>query len=96
MAAYHNYQLSREDEAAAGADGNDVRREDQDKINKFSRLHQRESVLVEDLKTKQVGQPAYNIKACHNQSLTTACGSNATTVELIFVALDGTERQRRP
>lgn len=31
-----------------------VRREDQDKINKFSRLHQREKILEEELKTKQV------------------------------------------
>ncbi|KAL2356948.1 Prefoldin subunit-domain-containing protein [Cryomyces antarcticus] len=45
--------LSREDEAAVGGDEIEVRREDQDKINKFSRLHQRERLLVEELKTKQ-------------------------------------------
>ena len=33
----------------------EVRREDQDKINKFSRLHQRELAIEEDLKTKNVG-----------------------------------------
>ena len=38
-----------------GKDEIEVRREDQDKINKFSRLHQRETVLEEDLKIKAVG-----------------------------------------
>ena len=38
-----------------GKDETEVRREDQDKINKFSRLHQRETVLEEDLKIKAVG-----------------------------------------
>ncbi|KAK7526209.1 prefoldin subunit [Phyllosticta citriasiana] len=45
--------LSREDEAATGGEEVQVRREDQDKINRFSRLHQREKVLEEELKTKQ-------------------------------------------
>ncbi|KAK4963794.1 hypothetical protein LTR66_012655 [Elasticomyces elasticus] len=44
--------LSKEDEAAAG-DEIEVRREDQDKINRFSRLHQREKLLQEELKVKQ-------------------------------------------
>ncbi|KAN0106877.1 Prefoldin, subunit 4 [Hyaloscypha variabilis] len=44
--------LSKEDEAATGSDEIEVRREDQDKINKFSRLHQREIVLEEELKLK--------------------------------------------
>ncbi|MCJ1452411.1 hypothetical protein MMC28_002754 [Mycoblastus sanguinarius] len=44
--------LSREDEAAVGKDELEVRREDQDKINKFSRLHQREMTLEEELKVK--------------------------------------------
>ncbi|KAL5593985.1 hypothetical protein BROUX41_001038 [Berkeleyomyces rouxiae] len=43
--------LSKEDEAAMG-DEVQVRREDQDKINRFSRLNQRESLLEEALKTK--------------------------------------------
>ena len=47
-------QLSKEEEAAAGKDETEVRREDQDKINRFSRLHQRESVLEEELKSKAV------------------------------------------
>ncbi|CAK7228756.1 hypothetical protein SBRCBS47491_007014 [Sporothrix bragantina] len=42
--------LSREDEEAAGPEV-EVRREDQAKINKFSRLHQRELNLEEQLKT---------------------------------------------
>ncbi|KAL2048071.1 hypothetical protein ABVK25_011056 [Lepraria finkii] len=44
--------LSREDEAAIGKDELEVRREDQDKINKFSRLHQREMTLEDELKVK--------------------------------------------
>ncbi|MCJ1232493.1 hypothetical protein MMC14_000446 [Varicellaria rhodocarpa] len=44
--------LSKEDEAAVSSDETEVRREDQDKINKFSRLHQREMLLEEELKTK--------------------------------------------
>jgi hypothetical protein len=47
-------QLSREDEASAGAEETEVRREDQDKINRFSRLHQRETTLEEQLRAKQV------------------------------------------
>ncbi|KAL8735056.1 MAG: hypothetical protein Q9181_002958 [Wetmoreana brouardii] len=45
-------RLSKEDEAAVGNDETEVRREDQDKINKFSRLHQRELLLEEELKGK--------------------------------------------
>ena len=37
-----------------GSDETEVRREDQDKINKFSRLHQREMLLEEELRTKAV------------------------------------------
>ncbi|KAL4727637.1 hypothetical protein ACLX1H_004321 [Fusarium chlamydosporum] len=42
--------LSKADEEAA--DEVEVRREDQDKINRFSRLHQREIVLGEELSAK--------------------------------------------
>ncbi|KAL2858187.1 Prefoldin subunit-domain-containing protein [Aspergillus pseudodeflectus] len=45
--------LSKEDEAALGTEDTEVRREDQEKINRFSRLHQRETVLEEQLKGKQ-------------------------------------------
>ena len=38
-----------------GEDEIEVRREDQDKINKFSRLHQRELLIEEDLGVKNVG-----------------------------------------
>lgn len=44
-------QLTKADEATAG-DEVEVRREDQDKINKFSRLHQRELNIQEQLKAK--------------------------------------------
>ncbi|AEO61462.1 hypothetical protein MYCTH_2311633 [Thermothelomyces thermophilus ATCC 42464] len=43
--------LTKEEEEAMG-DEVEVRREDQDKINKFSRLHQRELVIEEELKVK--------------------------------------------
>ncbi|KAI0099291.1 Prefoldin subunit-domain-containing protein [Nemania sp. FL0031] len=43
--------LTKDDEATAG-DEVEVRREDQDKINKFSRLHQRELNLQDELKSK--------------------------------------------
>ncbi|KAH6851146.1 Prefoldin subunit-domain-containing protein [Chaetomium sp. MPI-CAGE-AT-0009] len=43
--------LTKEEEDAMG-DEVEVRREDQDKINKFSRLHQRELSIEEELKTK--------------------------------------------
>ncbi|KAF2756884.1 Prefoldin, subunit 4 [Pseudovirgaria hyperparasitica] len=45
--------LTREDEAATGGEEMEVRREDQDKINKFSRLHQREAKLEEELAAKR-------------------------------------------
>jgi hypothetical protein len=48
-----NVQLTKADETSAN-DENEVRREDQEKINRFSRLHQRETVLEEQLKGKQV------------------------------------------
>ena len=49
-----NFELSKEDEAAVGKDELEVRREDQDKINNFSRLHQREMTLEDELRTKAV------------------------------------------
>ncbi|KAL2024101.1 hypothetical protein VTK56DRAFT_9881 [Thermocarpiscus australiensis] len=44
--------LTKEEEEAAG-DEVEVRREDQDKINKFSRLHRHELSLEEELKSKR-------------------------------------------
>lgn len=46
-------QLSKEEEGETGPDA-EVTKEDQDKINSFSRLHNREKVLEEELKSKQV------------------------------------------
>jgi hypothetical protein len=46
------YQLSREEEEAMGEE-KEVRKEDQDRINRFSRLHSRERLVEDDLKTKQ-------------------------------------------
>ncbi len=48
-------QLTKEDEASAGNEDMEVRREDQEKINKFSSLHQKEEILEEELKAKIVG-----------------------------------------
>jgi hypothetical protein len=45
--------LTKEEEDAVG-DEVEVRREDQDKINKFSRLHQHELTIQEELKAKNV------------------------------------------
>nr|POE86556.1 prefoldin subunit 4 [Quercus suber] len=45
-------QLSREEEASIGEE-KEVRREDQEKINRFSRLHSREKGLEQELQTKQ-------------------------------------------
>ncbi|BAE56156.1 molecular chaperone Prefoldin, subunit 4 [Aspergillus flavus] len=45
--------LAKEDEVSAAGEENEVRREDQEKINRFSRLHQRETLLEEQLKAKQ-------------------------------------------
>jgi prefoldin subunit 4 len=47
-----DFQLAKEDEASAS--DIEVRREDQEKINKFSRLHQHSAMLEEKLKQKQV------------------------------------------
>ncbi|KAK2747787.1 hypothetical protein FQN57_001817 [Myotisia sp. PD_48] len=44
--------LSKEDEATSQGEEIEVRREDQEKINRFSRLHQRETILEEQLKAK--------------------------------------------
>ena len=48
----NSIQLSKHEEE--GTPDAEVTREDQDKINAFSRLHQREKVLEEELQTKQV------------------------------------------
>ncbi|PCG96184.1 Prefoldin [Penicillium occitanis (nom. inval.)] len=53
MLTGHGNKLSKDEEAATGTEDTEVRREDQDKINRFSRLHQRETVLEERLKAKQ-------------------------------------------
>jgi hypothetical protein len=52
QARANTLQLSKADEEAA--DEVEVRREDQDKINRFSRLHQRELVIEEELSAKTV------------------------------------------
>ncbi|PMB71850.1 Prefoldin subunit 4 [Beauveria bassiana] len=59
--------LSKEEENAGQEV--EVRREDQDKINRFSRLHQRELLLEEELKAKNVRFPCLVVSGF---SLTTA------------------------
>jgi len=44
--------LSKEDEGNLSLDETEVRREDQEKINRFSRLHAREAILEEVLQQK--------------------------------------------
>jgi hypothetical protein len=46
-------QLSKEEEGESGPDA-EVTKDDQDKINSFSRLHNRERIIEEQLQTKQV------------------------------------------
>lgn len=47
-------KLTKEEEASAGSEDMEVRREDQEKINKFSSLHQKETNLEEELRAKIV------------------------------------------
>jgi prefoldin subunit 4 len=49
-----NCKLTKEDEATTNGEEVEVRKEDQEKINKFSRLHQQELKVEEELKAKQV------------------------------------------
>ena len=47
-------QLSREEEEAVGEE-KEVRKVDQERINRFSRIHTRHKAFEEELKAKQVG-----------------------------------------
>ena len=42
-------------------DEKEVRKEDQDRINRFSRLHSKEKLVEEDLKTKQVNEGNFQL-----------------------------------
>ncbi|CAN9099514.1 unnamed protein product [Alternaria alternata] len=44
--------LTKDEEASAQSEDLEVRREDQEKINKFSSLHQKEEILEEELRAK--------------------------------------------
>jgi len=57
-------QLTKEEEAAAGSEDMEVRREDQEKINKFSSLHQKETLLEEELTAKIVSAPPFPRQSC--------------------------------
>jgi hypothetical protein len=46
--------LTKDEEASAQSEDLEVRREDQEKINKFSSLHQKEEILEEELRAKIV------------------------------------------
>ncbi|RFU31896.1 hypothetical protein B7463_g4429, partial [Scytalidium lignicola] len=65
MSTLQRRMLSKEDEAPGVED--EVRREDQDKINKFSRLHQREIALEDELKSKIVGLSPVPGVVVHNK-----------------------------
>jgi hypothetical protein len=47
-------QLTKDEEASAQNEDLEVRREDQEKINRFSSLHQKEEILEEELRAKIV------------------------------------------
>jgi len=47
-------QLTKDEEASAQSEDLEVRREDQEKINRFSSLHQKEEILEEELRAKIV------------------------------------------
>ena len=47
-----------------------MRREDQDKINRFSRLHQREMLLEEELKSKHASPGSGRIAASYPRHAT--------------------------
>lgn len=80
--------LSKEDEATGAED--EVRREDQDKINKFSRLHQRETALEEELKLKIV-------RLYHPANLGGLCLQFDVLLYYIMLTYcDSAERERRP
>lgn len=80
LADFRFAQLSKEDEEATGGEETEVRREDQDKINRFSRLHQREMNLEDELKAKHV---------CNYSSLLVA-GKHSDLV----VVIEGERRPR--
>jgi hypothetical protein len=62
-------QLSKDEEGETGPDA-EVTKEDQDKINSFSRLHNRERVLEEQLKGKQVREILLlRFKPCNSSSI---------------------------
>jgi hypothetical protein len=52
--ALTNPQLTKDEEATAQNEDLEVRREDQEKINRFSSLHQKEELIEEELRTKIV------------------------------------------
>ncbi|KAK0254629.1 hypothetical protein LTR91_023709 [Friedmanniomyces endolithicus] len=62
--------LSREEEAQIGEE-KEVRREDQEKINRFSRLHSREKGIDEQLKAREASN-ALNVRAAPPQQVTNA------------------------
>ena len=52
--ALTNPQLTKDEEATAQNEDLEVRREDQEKINRFSSLHQKEELIEEELRAKIV------------------------------------------
>jgi hypothetical protein len=58
-------QLTKEEEASAANEDMEVRREDQEKINRFSSLHQKEEIIEEELRAKIVSPSRVHI--CHYQ-----------------------------
>jgi hypothetical protein len=53
--------LTKDEEATAAGEDVQVRREDQEKISRFSSLHQKEMRIEEDLRAKLVRRIAANL-----------------------------------
>ena len=64
MVPTNNGQLSKQEETEEV----EVRREDQDKINRFSTLHRKEATLEDELKAKQVCKH-FSLPLCHSNKL---------------------------
>lgn len=78
------FQLSREEEGETGPD-TEVTKEDQDKINSFSRLHNRERILEEELQGKLVRQaPHSSLSALSHNHLFLSLGLLDGLLQLTF------------
>ena len=86
-------QLTKEEEASASAEDMEVRREDQEKINKFSSLHQKETSLEEELRAKIVSAaPRHLLFFMLHLAIPTECRISHCTLS-VKAALLGLQRE---